>query len=145
MASVTAAIRELWTASHPDGRFAAAMTRECWRAVYRAKSSIGHTDLSEAPLAQPDRLIDRHGLTPGTEERVFAVAHRAVQELCDAATTEEYVVAQHRVRDALEGIRHLRVLRLGPQSLGLGFRPEPPLRPFPGGPEATGTPDADSV
>jgi len=126
---VSAEIQEIWG----HGRQAAAMTRECWRSVYRAQSSLGRTCLHEAPLYQPDRLIEEYALTPSTVERITAVVHLAVRNLGEVAergSPTEYLQAKRRVGDALEGIQHLRYLRLGPQSLGVrGLDPEPPQRP----------------
>ena len=80
---VSAEIQELWG----RGRPAAAMTRECWRSVYRAQSSLGRTWLHEAPLYQPDRLIEEYALTPSTEERIAAVVQQAVRNLGGVAET----------------------------------------------------------
>jgi hypothetical protein len=145
MTNVTEAIRDLWSVGGrwSDGRPAARMTKECWRNVYRAKSSLGRSRMWDAPLYQPDCLIEKHGLEPSTEERIAAVAGRAVQDLCDAAwlpSSDGYVDAQRRVADALATVRHLRYLRLGPQSLGIrGFESEPPRRPMPAATEVAGT------
>lgn len=145
MAIVSAAIRELWSAGDTwsVGKPAARMTTECWRSVYRARSSIGRSSMWDAPLYQPDRLIAEHGLTPSTDERVAAVARRAVENLCEAAGgpfSDDYVSAQERLADSLAGVRHLRYLRFGPQSLGIkAFDSEPPRRPMTVGARTTGT------
>lgn len=129
MDQVSAEIQNLWGRGCPG----ASMTRECWRSVYRAQSSIGRTWLHEAPLYQPDRLIEEYALRPSTEERIAAVAHQAVRDLGEIAergSPQEYLQAKRRLGDAVEGIQHLRYLRLGPQSLGVrGLEPEPPRRP----------------
>jgi hypothetical protein len=126
---VNAQIRRLWS-GHPP---AAAMTRECWRAVYRVRTSIGRTHLHEAPLYQPDRLIENYQLEPSTEERLEAVALEAVRNLSRAAAESAvppYLQQKRDLEDALTAIHHLRYLRLGPQSLGVrGLESETPRRP----------------
>ncbi len=128
-ADVNAQIRRFWS-GHPP---AATMTRECWRAVYRARTSIGRTRRHEAPLYQPDRLIETYGLKPSTEERLETVALEAIRNLHKAAAepaVAPYLQQKRDLEDALTAIDHLRYLRLGPQSLGIrGLESETPRRP----------------
>lgn len=109
------------------------MTKECWRNVYRARTSIGRSRIWDVPLYQPDRLIEEYDLEPSTEERLAAVARRALRNLYEAAriaSSDDYIHAKRGVADALAGLEHLRFLRFGPQSLGIeGLDPEPPRRP----------------
>jgi hypothetical protein len=127
---VSAYIGELWSGNP----YAASMTRECWRSVYRAKTSIGQTRRHEKPLYQPDRLIGLHDLSPSTEERLAAVAHRALAAFLQAAsgpTTPAYVERKRELDAALEVVQHLRFLRFGPTEIGIrGFLDaDPPRRP----------------
>lgn len=128
-ADVNAQIRRLWSSHRP----AAAMTRECWRAVYRVRTSIGRTHRHEAPLYQPDRLIETYQLKPSTEERLETVALEVIRNLSKAAAepaVATYLQQKHDLEDALKAIDHLRYLRLGPQSLGIrGLESETPRRP----------------
>lgn len=127
---VSAYIGELW-AGWPH---AASMTRECWRSVYRAKTSLGrNAHWHDTPLYDADRLIESHALDPVTEVRLAAVAHNAVDALFEAAQggdTNAYLARRHELQAVLTAVHHLRFLRHG--SGALGFEdpdPEPPRRP----------------
>jgi hypothetical protein len=127
---VSAYVGKLW-----DGwPHTASMVRECWRSVYRAKTSLGrdrhwHT----TPLFQPDRLIEQHELRPVTEVRLAAVLHGAVDALLLAAQGDDTDAYLTRTRDldaALIAVRHLRFLRHGSAALGFqDLNPEPARRP----------------
>jgi hypothetical protein len=122
---VNAYIKGLWREP-----FAAAMTREAWRSVYRARSSIGRSRRSDAPLFQPDRLIREQGLRPSTEERLAAVAKRALDELIGAAAEEPdraaFLDRERQLKEALIAISHLRYLRFDRAEIErIGFKPRP--------------------
>lgn len=127
---VSAYVGQLW-AAWPH---AASMTRDCWRSVYRAKTSLGRdTHWHHTPLYDPDRLIEFHELLPVTEVRLAAVAHDAVEALIGAAQGDDnpaYLRRRRELDAAVTAVHHLRYLRHG--SGALGFEdpsPEPPRRP----------------
>lgn len=127
---VSAYIAELW-----DGwPHAASMTRECWRSVYRAKTSLGrNTHWDDTPLYAPDWLIERHGLHPVTEVRLAAAIHDAVDALTEAARGDDtgaYLARRRGLDAALTAIHHLRFLRHGSSALGFeDLNPGPARRP----------------
>lgn len=117
-------------ATHPLDRRRAFLLA---RGMHRAKTSIGRSRRHEAPLYQPDRLIELHDLRPRTEERLGALAQRALERVLASAReadTAAYVDRKRELEVALSAIQHLRYLRFGPAELGIkGFDPEVPRRP----------------
>ena len=127
---VSAYIGELWRGCPR----AASIVRGYWRSVYRAQTSLGRDSHWHCtPLYQPDRLIERFGLHPLTEQRLAAVTHSAVDALLQAAEendTTSYVRRKRELDAALTAVQHLRFLRHG--SSGLAFEDpdaEAPRRP----------------
>ena len=103
---------------------AARMVRETWRGVDRAKTSVGRdTHWLRTPLFVPDFLIDKHGLSPGIEERLAAVARDAADALVRAAGEADaaaYLDRRRELAAAAIVAQHLRFLRHGSGALGFG-------------------------
>jgi hypothetical protein len=127
---VSAYISQLWR-GWPQS---ASMVRECWRSVYRAKTSLGRKQgWYQTSLYVPDMLIEQHGLRPLTEERLAAVAHEALDAFLAAAQdhdTAGYVERRKELDAALTAISQLRYLRHGSDVFGFpDYNPEPARRP----------------
>jgi hypothetical protein len=128
--AVNGYISRLW----PTAPWTRAMVRDCWRSVYRAKTSLGRDrHWHRTPLYVPDRLIELHGLQPVTEARLASLAHDAVNALVQAADdgdTGSYLQRTRELDAALCAVQHLRFLRHGSGALGFEDQsPEPPRRP----------------
>jgi hypothetical protein len=127
---VSVYVGELWN----GWPHAASMVRNCWRSVYRAKTSRGRgTHRHSSPLYQPDRLIELHGLQPVTEVRLAAMVHEATDRLLGALYANDTVAYRNRKREldaALLAVENLGYLRYGSVFFDVNdLSPQPARRP----------------